>query len=107
MSHQFASLLDQTCLTEDVDLASQEILWSMIDYGNLCADPNKKPLTLKAGLSNLSSQRAWTFDSNMLGNVPSQFEGDSTNIFTGLTPTMRLDEVEYLLNCSSGANGMA
>ncbi|KAJ6114928.1 hypothetical protein N7486_000706 [Penicillium sp. IBT 16267x] len=75
ISPQFASLLDQTCLMEDVDRASQEILWSMIDYGILGADPNKKPLTPKTGISNLSSQTSWTIDSDMLGNPRSQWDG--------------------------------
>lgn len=107
MSHQFASLLDQTCLMEDLDPASQDVLWSMIDYGILGADPNKKPLTPKSVVSTLSSQKPWTVNSDILGSVPSRFEGGNTDIFAGLTPSMRLNEVEYLLNCSLGANGMA
>lgn len=90
---------------EDVDPASQEVLWSMIDYGILGADPNKRPLTPRMGISNLPSP-TWAIGSDMLRNVPSRLEGSNTDIFTGLTPTMRLNEVETLLNCSPGANGM-
>jgi hypothetical protein len=91
---------------EDVDPASQEVLWSMIDYGILGADPNKNPLTSRMGISNLPSPTSWTMGSDMLRNVPSRLEGSNTDIFNGLTPTMRLNEVESLLNCSPGANGM-
>lgn len=106
MSHKFASLLDPTCLTEDFDLASQEVLWSMIDYGILGADPQKKPLTPKTGMSHLPSPDSWAIDSDLLGDPPSQFQGCNTDIFGGLSPSMRLNEVEYLLNCSPSANGM-
>lgn len=106
ISHQFASLLDPTCLMDDVDPASQEILWSMIDYGILGADPQKKPLTLRTGISNLPSPTSWAIGSDMLGSAPPRFESGNTDIFCGLTPAMRLNEVEYLLNCSPGANGM-
>ncbi|KAJ6104846.1 hypothetical protein N7523_011166 [Penicillium sp. IBT 18751x] len=72
MSHQFASLLDPTCLMDDVDAASQEILWAMIDYGVLGADPKKNPLMLRTGISNLPSPTSWTIGSEMLGSVQIQ-----------------------------------
>lgn len=89
---------------EDVDPASREILWSMLDYGILGADPRKKPLTPRTGLSNLPSPSTWGLGSDMLDNGAPRFDGASTDIFGGLTPTMRLNEVEYLLNCGSGTN---
>lgn len=91
---------------EDVDPASQEILWSMIDYGILGADPRKKPLTPRAATSSLPSPNSWNLGSDILNTGASRFDGANTDIFSGLTPTMRLNEVEYLLNCSPGANGM-
>ncbi|CAG8284606.1 unnamed protein product [Penicillium nalgiovense] len=106
MSHQFASLLDPTRLMEDLDPPSQEILWSMIDYGALGADPQKKPLTPRTGISNLPSPTSFAIGSDILGNAPSRFEGGNVDIFGGLTPAMRLNEAEYLLDCSPGANGI-
>lgn len=106
ISHQFASLLDPKCLMEDVDTASQEILWSMIDYAILGADPRKKPLTPRTGMSNLPSPNSWGLGSELLNTGPAKFDGANSDLFSGLTPTMRLNEVEYLLNCSPGPNGM-
>jgi hypothetical protein len=91
---------------EDVDPASQEILWSMIDYGILGADPRKRPLTSRTGILNLPSPNSWALGSDVLGNGAPRFESGNADIFSGLTPTMRLNEVEYLLNCSPGANGV-
>jgi hypothetical protein len=106
MSHRFASLLDPTRLMEEVDPVSQEVLWSMIDYGTLGADPQTKPLTPRTEISNLPSPTSWAIGSDILGNAPSRFEGGNVDIFGGLTPAMRLNEVEHLLDCSPGANGM-
>lgn len=92
---------------EDVDLTSQEILWSMIDYGILGADPRKKPLSPRTVISNLPSPNSWALGSDILATGPSRFDGANADIFSGLTPTMRLNEVEYLLDCSPGTNGMA
>ncbi|KAJ5141212.1 hypothetical protein N7526_002207 [Penicillium atrosanguineum] len=103
MSHQFATLLDPTCLMEDFDPASQEILWSMIDYGILGADPRKKPLTPKTGISNLPSPTPWAIGLDMLGNAPSRFEGGNTaDLFNGMTPTLRLNEVDEPLYAMGG-----
>ncbi|KAJ6023531.1 uncharacterized protein N7446_013896 [Penicillium canescens] len=94
MSHQFASLLDPTCLMEDVDPASQELLWSMIDYGILGADPNQKPLTPRNTIPNLQTPSSGALGSDILENMQLQFENENRDIFTGLTPTMRLNEAE-------------
>ena len=106
MSHQFANLLDPTCLMEDLAPGSPEVLWSMIDYGTLGADPTKKPLTSMTGISNFPSPTSWAMGPGILGNAPSRFEGGNADIFSSLTPAMRLDEVEYLLEGSPRAHGM-
>jgi hypothetical protein len=89
---------------EDVDPVAQQILWSMIDYGTLGSDPNKKPLTSRTGISNLSSPVSWALGSGIMGTGSPPFGHDNAGIFGGLTPTMRLNEVEHLLNCSPGGN---
>lgn len=78
----------------------------MIDYGILGADLRKKPLTPRSGISNLPSPNSWGLGSDILNPGAPRFDNANPDIFSGLTPTMRLNEVEYLLNCSPGANGM-
>jgi hypothetical protein len=81
---------------EDVDPASQELLWSMIDYGILGADPNQKPLTPQTTIPNLQTPSSGALGSDILENMQLQFENANQEFFTGLTPTMRLNEAEYL-----------
>lgn len=107
ISHRFASLLDPMCLTDNLDPACEQICWSMIDYAILGADPYKKPLMPRTGISNLPSPSSWDLGSGVLGTEPSRFEATNPDIFSGLTPTMRLNEAEYLLNCSPGTDGLA
>jgi hypothetical protein len=104
MSHRFASLLDPKCLAEDLDPSCEEVCWSMIDYAILGADPRKKPLVSKTGFSNLPSPSQSQWALGTLGPDTPQFDGNSTDIFSGLTPNMRMNDVEYLLNCSPGTN---
>ncbi|OKO99498.1 hypothetical protein PENSUB_8343 [Penicillium subrubescens] len=104
MSHRFASLLDPKCLAEDLDPSCEEVCWSMIDYAILGADPRKKPLVSKTGFSNLPSPSQSQWALGTLGPDTPQFDGNGTDIFSGLTPNMRLNDVEYLLNCSPGTN---
>ncbi|KAJ5280536.1 hypothetical protein N7478_005908 [Penicillium angulare] len=104
ISHRFANLLDPSCLAEELDSFSQEVLWSMIDYRILGSDPHKKPLTDKPATPNMATM--WALESNALSPTHPRFDGASPDIFGALTPTMRLNEVEYLLNCSPGANGI-
>lgn len=106
ISHGFASLLDPRSLTEDLDPSCEEVCWSMIDYAILGADPHKKPLISKTGFSNLPSPNQWALGTEALGGESPRFDGTSTDIFSGLTPNMRLNDVEYLLNCSPGTNNI-
>ena len=91
---------------EDLDRASEEVCWSMIDYAILGADPSKKPLIAKTGFSNLPSPSQWALGSEPLTGDTPQFDGASTDIFSGLAPNMRLNDVDYLLNCSPGTNNI-
>lgn len=78
----------------------------MIDYGILGADPQKKPLISKTGFSNLPSPSQWALGTEPLDGDTPRFGGNSTDIFSGITPNMRLNDVDYLLNCSPGTNDM-
>lgn len=75
----------------------------MIDYGILGSDPYKKPLINRPTTANLPSPDSWA---GFNANTPPQPVPDNPNIFDGFTPTMRLNEAEYLLNCTPGANGL-
>lgn len=78
----------------------------MIDYAILGADPRKKPLISKTGFSNLPSPSQWALGPEPLGGETPRFDGTSADIFSGLPPNMRLNDVDYLLNCSPGTNDM-
>jgi hypothetical protein len=93
-------------LTEELDPSCEEVCWSMIDYGILGADPQKKPLISKTGFSNLPSPSQWALGTEPLDGDTPRFGGTTTDIFSGITPNMRLNDVDYLLNCSPGTNDM-
>lgn len=78
----------------------------MIDYAILGADPRKKPLISKTSFSNLPSPSQWALGAEALDAGTPQFNEPSTDLFSGLTPGMRLNDVEYLLNCSPGTNNI-
>lgn len=68
----------------------------MLDYAILGADPHKKPLISKTGFSNLPSPSQWALRPELLGGETPRFDGTSTDIFSGLAPNIRLDDVYYL-----------
>ena len=77
----------------------------MIDYPILGSDPFKKP-TNPRSVQETSPPNMWSLGPEALGS-PSRFGGTGNDLFGGLTPTMRLNDVEYLLNCSPGDNGIS
>ncbi|CAI7607908.1 unnamed protein product [Penicillium pancosmium] len=106
IADQFSGLLDPARLTEDLDPYHEDILWSMIDYGILGSDPYKRPLIPRPNTSNIPSPDSWALQSSFNMSAPSRSAPDNTGIFDGFSPTMRLNEVEHLLNCSPGTNGL-
>ncbi|KAJ5103938.1 Zn(II)2Cys6 transcription factor [Penicillium argentinense] len=105
ISDQFATTLLRPHPAEDLQPEYESIMWAMIDYGILGADPSQKPLSpQRTTTSNLPSPNSWVLGSELLHTDPTRFDIDNTDISSGLTPTMRLNEVENLLNCSPGAD---
>ncbi|KAJ5349564.1 hypothetical protein N7541_007291 [Penicillium brevicompactum] len=96
ISQPFATLLDPSHLMDELDFGSEEVMWSMIDYAILGADPSKKQISPKTG-ANLPSPTSWVLGAGMLGQ---DGYNPSGNILGGITPSMRLEEVEQFLNCS-------
>ncbi|CAG8040287.1 unnamed protein product [Penicillium salamii] len=96
ISQPFATLLDPNHLMDELDFGSEEVMWSMIDYAILGADPSKKQLSPKTG-ANMPSPTSWVLGTGMLGQ---DAYSPSGNILGGITPSMRLEEVEQFLNCS-------
>ncbi|KAI2703446.1 transcriptional regulator family: Fungal Specific TF [Penicillium roqueforti] len=99
ISHAFAVLLDPRHLMDELDFGSEEIMWSMIDYAIMGADPSKKQLSPKSA-ANIPSPTSWVLGAGILGQPG--YDSPNGNIFGGLTPSMRLEEVEQFLNCSPG-----
>lgn len=98
MSHGLANLLDPGHLMDDLDFESEEIMWSMIDYAIMGADPDKRPKPN----TNLPSP-GWAVGAGIMG--ASGVDSPSANLL-GLTPSMRLEEVEQFLNCTPGVNNL-
>lgn len=100
---QFASLLNPACLSEDLGPALEEVMWSMIDYRLLGAKPAQRPLTSLEQIG--SSPNFWSFGTDTLATTPSRLHG-TDEIFAGLSPNLRLNDIEYLLECSPRDNGV-
>lgn len=80
---------------DELDFGSEEVMWSMIDYAILGADPSKKQPSPQTA-ANMPSP-TWTLGAGMLGQ---DGYSPSGNILGGITPSIRLEEVEQFLNCS-------
>ena len=106
IADQFSGLLDPARLTEDLDPYHEEILWSMIDYGILGSDPCKKPLVPRSSISGLPSPDSWALQAGFNLNAAPRESLDNPGIFDNLSPTMRLNEVQHLLDCSPDTNGL-
>lgn len=88
---------------DELDFGSEEIMWSMIDYAIMGADPSKKQISPKPTAS-MPSPTSWVLGAGMLGQPG--YDSPNGNILEGLTPSMRIEEVEQFLNCSPGTNNM-
>jgi hypothetical protein len=95
-------LLDPSQLMEELDFGSEEIMWSMIDYAKMASDPSKRHISPNAA-ANMPSPTSWALGAEMLGQPG---YSSPSGILQGLTPSMRLEEVEQFLNCSPGTNNM-
>lgn len=102
-SHLFSSLLDPSCLTDDLDPVSEDILWSMIDYAALGSDPHKQSISSGSVLSNMPSPNSWAAASNAIAPPPPALGSVDANAFGNMASNMQLDGMEYLLN--SGSDG--
>ncbi|KAF7595591.1 hypothetical protein BBP40_005627 [Aspergillus hancockii] len=106
-SHRLVGLLHPVSLTDDLDPASEEVLWSMIDYAVLAVDPRKGVVRMsESAVPSLSSPSSWALETDLLTLAPSRVDGSHEDLFSGLTPTVRLNEVENFLNCNPQRNGM-
>ncbi|KAE8393877.1 hypothetical protein BDV23DRAFT_29129 [Aspergillus alliaceus] len=105
-SHCLTTLLDPACLADDLDPASEDMLWSMIDYALLGEDPRKTSQAMGSEIPILPSPTSWALDAEILAPVSSIVDASHGNLFSAMTPTLRLNEVEYFLNCSSPNNGV-
>ncbi|KAF9889610.1 hypothetical protein FE257_007118 [Aspergillus nanangensis] len=97
-SYRFVGLLSPTSLKDDLDPATEAVLWSMIDYATLGADLRKRPMPSDPGMPHVPSPTSWDLDV-----VPTSFD-TATNLFTSHTSPVRLNEVDFFLNSSPGQN---
>ncbi|KAJ0423054.1 hypothetical protein BJY00DRAFT_299973 [Aspergillus carlsbadensis] len=104
-SQYFSSLLNPVDSTSDLDPASVEILWSILEYAVLGAAPSTNSPGNSLDMLSFLSPTQWGLPSDPLP-VASPENVDAYGIFRGTTPLVRLNEIERLLNSCSPRSGM-
>ncbi|KAL6230265.1 hypothetical protein BDW75DRAFT_223174 [Aspergillus navahoensis] len=105
-SQYFSSLLNPVDSTSELDPASTEMLWSILEYAVLGAAPSMhSPDSSLDLLSFISPTSQWELPSASLP-VASPDNVDGYGIPPGTTPLVRLNEIERLLNSCSPRIGM-
>lgn len=98
-SHKFARLLDPYYVINDMDADFEHPLWSMIDYGTLCS--NSRPV-YGSSVANTPSPSSFGLSSELAPRPSESFMAHNSDLFTGMLPGLRPNEVDFLLNIASG-----
>ncbi|KAL2004684.1 hypothetical protein VTN00DRAFT_3212 [Thermoascus crustaceus] len=98
-SHKFTSLLDPYYIANDLGSDVEEALWSMIDYGTLCS--SSRPV-YGSSLPDTPSPSSFGLDSGLMPGSSDGYMPSNNDIFTGMLPGLRPNEVDFLLNIASG-----
>lgn len=85
-------------MANDLGPDVEEALWSMIDYGTLCS--SSRPV-YGSSVPDTPSPAAFGLGSEL---PPGTADGylSKNDIFTGMLPGLRPNEVDFLLNIASG-----
>ncbi|KAL4738926.1 hypothetical protein BDV11DRAFT_215602 [Aspergillus similis] len=94
-------LLDPNSLTRDLDPMSEETLWSMLDYSILGSRPRETSSGSGSDVLSIPSPTTWALGSDMLGPAPPRIDSSHDDMFRGISPALRLSEMEFLLNCNT------
>lgn len=70
----------------------------MIDYAEVGSDPQRNAMFTGSGLSNMSSPSFWMLGPGGLGPSPPRFGDVGADVVGEMEPSIRLNEMEYLLN---------
>lgn len=89
----------------DLDSASAETLWSILEYAVLGAAPSTQSPGNSLEMLSFLSTTQWDLPSEPLPVAPPG-NMDSYGVFRATTPLDRLNEIERLLNSCSPRSGM-
>lgn len=103
LSYRFANLLNPDCLTEELEPGSEDIMLSMLDYGVLGTPAHTKVPESAPPVSTMPSTPPWALSTDV---VTSPRLGTDSDLFSEIPPGVRINEIEYLLNCAAGGNGI-
>ncbi|XHG09050.1 hypothetical protein AWENTII_012129 [Aspergillus wentii] len=103
-SYKYTHLLDPASQIDDLDPATEGIFWSMVDYGKLGSSLRRNQNQSDPSPSNMPSP-SWLFNPEAISGLSPRLPSGGEFLDTG-TPSMRLNEVEYLLNCTPTASGL-
>ena len=104
MSYKFASLLDPDCLTDDLEPGAEDVMLSMLDYGVLGTPPQAEIPASAPQAPNMPSTPPWASSAETLNGL-SPRAGPDSDLFSEIPPGVRINEIEYLLNCAAGVHG--
>ncbi|RAH40590.1 Zn(II)2Cys6 transcription factor [Aspergillus brunneoviolaceus CBS 621.78] len=101
-----SSVLDESTPPSDLDPRSDEALWAMLDYSILGSNLPKTSSESGSDYRGNLSPTPWALGSNMpISTSSSRIDLGDDDLFRGLSPALRLNEVEFLLNCSTPRTG--
>ncbi|KAL2848892.1 hypothetical protein BJY01DRAFT_262417 [Aspergillus pseudoustus] len=95
-SKKLTSLLNPAGSAVNLDHESEELLWSMLDYGTLATNPRSISQTPDLAVPSSPSPGLWGFDGDFLSEIPAGLS-NTAGIFDPPSPAVRLSEIESLL----------
>ncbi|KAF7162826.1 hypothetical protein CNMCM5623_007948 [Aspergillus felis] len=95
--HSLGSVLDPTGVTRDLDPMSEETFWSMLDYSIMGSNPRKTSNASGSDVPSMPSPTSWALGSDFLAAASPRVHTSHEDMFRGLSPALRLNEVEYSL----------
>ncbi|PWY65934.1 hypothetical protein BO83DRAFT_440241 [Aspergillus eucalypticola CBS 122712] len=100
--HDLSSVLNVTTPLSDLDPMSDETLWSMLDYSILGSNPRKSSSASSSDAPSIPLSTSWALGSNMpISTSSPRIDLNHEDMFRGLSPALRLNEVELMLNYST------
>lgn len=78
----------------------------MLDYSIMGSNPRKTSSATGSDVPSMPSPTSWVLGTDFLTAASPRVNTSHEDMFHGLSPALRLNEVEYLLNCSSPRTGL-